>query len=140
MQAALTVIGRRDPERDVHTCDLRGAILVRADATLARLAHADLTGATLTGATLVHADLTPARLTRALLSGARLNRARLNGADLTGADLTSANLTGALWSADRISPPGWTPEEGSARLRRAGSPAVRGDTSDVLPPGEAETT
>ncbi len=230
VQAALTVIGRRDPECDVRKCDLRGAVLVRADVALARLAHADLTGATLTGAALNHADLTHACLADAVLSGARLNRvrltgatlnhadltgavldgaqltgavltdadltgadltgadltkaslvnanlsrarlknsnltranlsraslvdarlpgahfkdsnlsrARLAGADLTGADLTGADLTGALWSADRSGPPGWTLEEGSARLRRAGSPAVRGDTSDVPAPVEQDTT
>ena len=70
VQAALTVIGRRDGRRDIQTIDLTGAILTRASHSRASLTHVDLTGAS-----LISADLT--------------------GADLTGANLTDANLTRA---------------------------------------------
>ena len=56
VQAAVTVVGRRDAERDIRVIDL-----TYADLTDARLTDADLTGATLTGATLTGADLTNAR-------------------------------------------------------------------------------
>jgi len=110
IQAALTVIGRRTPERDIRTIDLAranligailsGAILRKADLTGAILRKADLTGANLSGADLAGADLAFADLTGATLAGATLVRAILSGAilrkaDLTGANLTFANLTGA---------------------------------------------
>ena len=115
VQAALTVVGRRDAQRDIQPIDLTGtdlaradlhganftrADLGRADLTGADLGRADLTGANLgradlTGADLTGADLTRARLFFARLIYARLTRADLAGADLGGADLTSANLHGA---------------------------------------------
>jgi Pentapeptide repeats (8 copies) len=115
VQAALTVVGRRDAQRDIQPMDLTGTDLARADLhganfTRADLGRADLTGANLhgsdlTGANLGRADLTGADLTRANLSRARLffarliyarlTRADLGGADLGGADLTCANLHGA---------------------------------------------
>lgn len=121
IQAALTVIGRRNGTRDRQPIDLRGANLTRADLTGATLVGADLTGATLVGADLTGADLNYAKLTGADLTGAKLTKrlfqailtdatlpgADLNhadlggGADLTraklaGADLTNANLAGAI--------------------------------------------
>jgi hypothetical protein len=81
VQAAMTVIGRRDTQPDRQYIDLIGA-----DLTWAKLIDADLSGAALS-----HANLTRARLI-----GARLIRAELNDANLTGADLMGANLTGAL--------------------------------------------
>ena len=96
VQAAVTVVGRRDAERDILPIDLAGA-----DLTGANLAGADLTGANLTGADLTGANLTGADLTDADLTGADLTGADLTGADLTGAHLTGANLTGAnLTGAD----------------------------------------
>jgi hypothetical protein len=47
VQAALTVVGRRDQRRDIQAINLAGADLTRA-----RLTGADLTGADLRGATL----------------------------------------------------------------------------------------
>ena len=95
VQAAVTVLGRRDQNRDTRPIDLTGADLGRADLT-----GADLTGADLTGAWLNHADLTGATLGDAHLRGTALWNAdltdpRLLGTDLTGADLRGANLTGA---------------------------------------------
>jgi Pentapeptide repeats (8 copies) len=108
VQAAVTVIGRRDAKRDIQQIDLTGADLTGADLTHARLNAARLTAANLTEADLSAADLSAADLTRANLTaanlryadliaahltGARLGGAHLDGSDLTRADLTGANLT-----------------------------------------------
>jgi uncharacterized protein YjbI with pentapeptide repeats len=122
VQAALTVIGRRDAKSDIRTIDLAGADLVNAqidgnlsgahladgnltkalllaDLSGANLHHANLTGARLTAkladANLTGADLTGVTFIFALLTSADLNDATLVGADLTGADLTSAVLQDA---------------------------------------------
>lgn len=99
VQAALTVIGRRDSIRDREPIRLANANLSHAILTGARLAGADLAGAYLTRANLAGADLTGADLTRAdlrfaRLTGASLAEARLAWADLTGADLTPLDLSG----------------------------------------------
>jgi Pentapeptide repeats (8 copies) len=120
VQAALTVAGHRDAQRDIQPMDLTGTDLTRADLHGANFTRADLGRADLTGADLTRADLTGANLGRADLTGAdltgadltrarfffarlfcarlinaRLTRADLGGADLTGADLHGADLTGA---------------------------------------------
>ena len=100
VQAAVTVIGRRDRRRDLLHIDLAAADLTRARLTGARLTDAVLTDAVLSRANLSTANLTGAnlihaRLTDAVLTYAVLSRADLRGADLTGANLTSANLTSA---------------------------------------------
>jgi uncharacterized protein YjbI with pentapeptide repeats len=120
VQAALTVIGRRDPSHDQQPIDLsrsdlsgadlsgakladgclNGAVLAQAklaDAVLTRagLSGADLIGADLTHADLTHADLTHADLTHAVLPQARLESAGLAGAKLIGAHLNDADLTRA---------------------------------------------
>ena len=111
VQAALTVVGRRDHSQDRATinltsADLREANLTRADLfgadlTSADLTSADLREANLSGAMLVRADLTSAQLRSTDLTGANLGGANLTGARLLGADLTSARLLGAdLTSAD----------------------------------------
>jgi Pentapeptide repeats (8 copies) len=81
VQAALTVIGRRDPIHDRQSINLGGA------------------------------DLTGARLTRADLGGADLTGARLTRADLRDADLTGADLTGARWPTAEPVPAGWMTDE-----------------------------
>jgi Pentapeptide repeats (8 copies) len=92
IQAALTVIGRRDTTHDQQPINLSSANLTRA--TLAgNLTRADLTDANLTHADLGGADLTGADLTGAQLTGAYLTVTNLTGAYLTGADLTGAHLT-----------------------------------------------
>ncbi len=48
VQAAVTVVGRRDTERDIRPIDLTGADLTAADLTAADLTGADLTRANLT--------------------------------------------------------------------------------------------
>jgi Pentapeptide repeats (8 copies) len=50
VQAAVTVVGRRDAKRDIRPIDLTGADLTRGDLHGAHLAGADLTRATLTRA------------------------------------------------------------------------------------------
>jgi hypothetical protein len=101
VQAAVTVVGRRDRERDIRPIDFCGAYLTRADLSNAYLTGANLGGAYLTGANLtsVHltgADLMGADLTGANLFGAVLTRALLVGAKLALANLTLAHLTGAF--------------------------------------------
>ena len=97
VQAAVTVVGRRDAEHDslFWHMDLAGADLTRAHLTGANLLHAHLTGAVLTGADLTVAGLAYAVLTGADLTGADLSDALLVDANLTGADLTRAVLTAA---------------------------------------------
>lgn len=97
VQAAVTVIGRRNSENDRGRLDLNGADLTRANLNRARFNHAifvaaDLTDADLEGAYMIGADLTGAILTGADLTSADLAGADLAGADLTGTDLTYANL------------------------------------------------
>ena len=101
VQAAVTVVGRRDAKRDIRRINLSRADLAGAD-----LAGADLNAVDLTGANLTRANLSDANLTRANLNstnlnavdlaGANLTRASLNAADLTGAGLAGANLAGAF--------------------------------------------
>src|SRR5215470_5717696 len=100
IQAAVTVIGRRDATHDVRPIDLNGANLTRANLAHANLAHAGFTRAIFTAANLVDAVLSNAHLVHANLTDARLIRAnladaRLEQADLTGARLVEANLTDA---------------------------------------------
>jgi uncharacterized protein YjbI with pentapeptide repeats len=113
VQAAVTVVGRRDAQRDfravnlsgadlsgsdLHWADLsrgnlRGAQLEGANLEGAHLEGAHLEGAHLTGANLVFADLTAAELHSADLRDARLIRAHLDRVNLGDANLTGADLT-----------------------------------------------
>lgn len=97
IQAALTVIGRRDTTHDRQPINL-------ADTNLTR---ANLAGANLTGAVVARAHLAHAVLDRANLRGANLTGANLIGANLIWADLAKSNLTGTLWPADTAVPDGW---------------------------------
>ena len=113
VQAAVTVIGRRNPRRDRRAVNLIYTNLSAADLTFGNFTGADLTNTILTGT-----DLVGAKLTRALLAGADLTRADLTGtdlnfanftnaflarADLTRADLTRADLTGADFTGADLS-------------------------------------
>jgi uncharacterized protein YjbI with pentapeptide repeats len=95
VQAAVTVVGRRNVERDIQPIDLAGADLAGADLNRADLSGADLSGANLTDADLNYANFTRAHLTDAYLTRASLTHADLNRADLSGADLADAGLAGA---------------------------------------------
>jgi hypothetical protein len=114
VQAAVTVIGRRDPRHDRERIDLARANLARANLT-----DANLTDVNLTRANLTDADLFGADLTRANLVGADLTRANLVYANLTDTYLTRANLSRAILSEDVRPPDGWVRDPGSGRLRSA---------------------
>ena len=66
VQAALTVIGRRDAARDRRRIDLHGADLIRANLTRANLTHANLTGAILSATNLADTELADARFSEAM--------------------------------------------------------------------------
>jgi hypothetical protein len=106
VQAALTVIGRRNPDHDPedvriqtpaggllerpYGVNLIGVYLAKAD-----LINAYLVNATITGAYLARADLVATNLTGAFLEDTNFTGAVLLGADLAGAYLARANFTGA---------------------------------------------
>lgn len=123
IQAALTVIGRRDTDKDLENqtlnlsnTDLRGAELREANLqmvnfyqanlqrtilTKAQLQGADLGKANLQQANIIEANIQGAILTEAQLQGAFFNRTNLQQSDLMaanleGAQLSSANLQKAL--------------------------------------------
>jgi hypothetical protein len=107
LQAALTVVGRRDASRDAgREINLRQANLSGADLSNANLAGAELEGADLTGARLFKATLADAHMIYADLSFAECNFADFSNAmmfasDLGGALVDDANLTGTdLMGAD----------------------------------------
>lgn len=127
IQAAVTVIGRRDTTHDrrpinlrrvnlpnadlpdvkfsgvdLADANLRGADLTNADLTSAHLGGADLTSAHLASAHLRRADLTSTRLRNVDLTGADLGCAHLPQADLPGAALHSADLAGADLAATNL--------------------------------------
>ena len=146
VQAAVTVVGRRDAKRDIryrgvdlsgadlagadlygahlHRADLRGADLRGAELGKANLSRAFLGGADLTGATLRDATLRDAFLGDAFLGDADLGDAFLVGADLRVADFTRVPLRGALlggarWPADTPVPEGWERDASSGELKRS---------------------
>ncbi|WGV24107.1 pentapeptide repeat-containing protein [Halotia branconii] len=102
IQVALTVIGRRDVQKELeneqvdlsHT-DLRGANLNQANLEQANFYQVNLSGANLSGANLSGAILSAANLSGANLSGANLSGAILSAANLSGANLSGANLSRA---------------------------------------------
>jgi len=148
VQAALTVVGRRDAKRDIRRVDLSradlggadlrnaflgGRIVTRGPTTTyfpgADLSGADLSNAGLNSAFLRDADLSTAKLTSADLTGAQLGGAKLLLADLFGAELKDARsldtatfggakLDGASWPEDAAVPKGWIRVSG--RLVRGG--------------------
>lgn len=85
LQAALTVLGRRDTTHDAAhggrfrpgRLDLRSARLRRADLSEANLAYANLHGVDLSGAYLLQADLNAANVGQANLRNAFLGGAKL---------------------------------------------------------------
>lgn len=108
IQAAVTVLGNRRPDRDQklpidlsHTA-LRG-IQLTGDPDQIHFHGVDLTEADLGGASLYNVDLREAYLNGANLSGAALEGSRLDGASLYGADLRDANLTESNFDAADLS-------------------------------------
>jgi len=156
VQAAVTVVARRDAKRDIRQIDLYGAnlraaelpgaTLAGASITFATLAAANLTAADLAGANLGGTDLRAAQLAGANLASANLRSADLRTADLTGADLTSAtltdadlrgtltgadlrgaDLTGARWPGDTPVPEGWKLDTRTRSGRRREEPILAPD-------------
>jgi Pentapeptide repeats (8 copies) len=97
VQAAVDVVGRRDPGRDIRRVDL-----ARAQLTGANLSGTDLTRADLGGADLACANLKGANLTAAYLVGANLAGANLEGANLEGANLFEADLREAILRSAKV--------------------------------------
>ncbi|MBD1863549.1 MULTISPECIES: pentapeptide repeat-containing protein [Trichocoleus] len=100
IQAALTVIGRREIEKDkgfldLSNADIRGAALKEAKLQGVVLTGAKLQGVVLTGANLQKARLDKAKLQGAILIKTDLTEASLVQTDLRDAILLSADLRGA---------------------------------------------
>ncbi|WP_442941123.1 pentapeptide repeat-containing protein [Nostoc sp.] len=89
IQAALTVIARRDVNKDPENEQLD-------------LSHTDMRGANLHGANLEQTNLYQANLAGANLREANLEGAILSAANLEGANLYLANLEGAILSAANL--------------------------------------
>ena len=131
VQAAMSVLGRRDSSRDrpeaaldlantdlrrvrllgdrahfdgalLYNSHLERAVLVEAHLESADLSRAHLEGASLADVFLDDADLSGAHLEGVLLNVAHLNGADLTGAHLEGADLTAADLTGTTLSGAHL--------------------------------------
>jgi uncharacterized protein YjbI with pentapeptide repeats/DNA-binding Xre family transcriptional regulator len=103
IQAALTVIGQRDPEKDppnqrlnLSNTDIRGANLRDAKLQGINLSAAQLQGADLFQADLQRATLIEANLQEAFLKKANLQEASLHQATLLKADCQFANLQEAF--------------------------------------------
>jgi hypothetical protein len=102
VQAALAVIGRRDPNvYEPHRVDLGNSCLAFVGLVdNPQLRHVFFGASDLRSAFFSHTDLTEAvfykaNLSGAIFDGAALNSSDLSGANLTGADLTDADLRGA---------------------------------------------
>ncbi len=104
IQAALTIIGRRDKwhdgekhleheQRQNYRVDLRNCDLHGAQLDDANLIGAMLDSSNLNDILLNHANLTDATLNHAILDGAQLNHANLTGAE----------LSSIIWNAMHIS-------------------------------------
>jgi hypothetical protein len=125
IQAAVTVIGRRDVTRDTRTIDLYHATLINASLNSANLRSAKLRRADLTGAYLYDTILADADLRDATLDGARLDR------DDPTRPSRCVDLTGAMWSSDKPVPEGWKLNTGSNRLERQAAGASTLGTAGV---------
>lgn len=121
LEAAMTVIGCRNPRRDKSVIDISRAELIWVYLPGADLTGLDLYRANLTKAMLRDTRLTRARLIHANLTDADLTRANLAAADITGADFTNARLDNAAFPDHAPIPRGWrrdTPLARSANTRR----------------------
>jgi uncharacterized protein YjbI with pentapeptide repeats len=100
IQAATTVIARRDHTRDIRPLDLSRANLNYAKFRNVSFTHANLTKAMFFAAEVSFADFTGVDLSGANIASAvffdvRLVRASLHSADLTGTSFRKADLTSA---------------------------------------------
>jgi hypothetical protein len=90
VQAAITVIGRRDVAYDLRLINIASVELTGADFHRSNLWAVDLSGAV-----LARADLRGLNLSRANLDGAEVDGALFDYANLDGARLFGVNLSGA---------------------------------------------
>jgi hypothetical protein len=123
IQAALTVIGRRNPEKDPKNQKLN---LSKAD-----IAGADLIGANLQGAILIEANLqgvflNEAKLQKAILWGAELQNSFLRKANLQGADFLRAKLKEACLTKGANS-------KDAINLTQQQIESAYGDSTTILP-------
>ncbi len=102
VQAAATVVGRRDAKRDTLPVNLTRADLTRADLAGAQFARAVLARARLVGARLTRADLT-----------------RAGDPRIIHVDLTDADLAGVRWPEGVQVPEGWVVDSDSGGLKPA---------------------
>lgn len=115
IQAALTLIGRRDWNRPIQALDLSNTDLRRAN-----LNRANLQGANLNGTNLQEVKLIAANLQRATLKKANLQRAIMHKAILQRAKFTQANLQEAdLDMTDLEEAELWDTNLQEARIRLA---------------------
>jgi type IV secretory pathway VirB2 component (pilin) len=96
VQAAMTVLARRDPSRDRQVLNLGGVDLRGADLSDASFHNASFAETHLENANLIRADVRGAIFPRAYLNDASLHGARLDGASLVWAHLQSAEF----WRAE----------------------------------------
>lgn len=103
VQAVLTVLARRDREKDdgwldLRNTDLAGMDLTRGDRPGANFAYADFANANLQWVDLRGASLRKAYLANAHLEHAELEQACLNEADLSTAFFTIEQIEQAWWN------------------------------------------
>jgi uncharacterized protein YjbI with pentapeptide repeats len=101
-RAGRSFAGRDFTGVDLAGVDLSGVNLEGAFLEGANLRGADLSRCNLKDAVLVRADLEGARVAGAILRGANLGHARLRGVDLSGMDLSGAVLAGADLSGAKL--------------------------------------
>lgn len=100
VQAALTVIGRRNISYDRGPINLTDANLLGAD-----LEAADLTNVNFYSAHLDYSWMVDANITGATFSNASLTHANIEGVNVRGTDIGSADLTGVEWPEGVPLPP-----------------------------------
>jgi uncharacterized protein YjbI with pentapeptide repeats len=108
VEAAMTIIGRRNARNDKLPIDISRAELIWVYLPGANLERLDLYGA----------DLPRAILRGARLANASLGHANLSDANLDGANLNDADLTGAKLSLHAVPPPGWAQAPSTGLVHR----------------------
>jgi uncharacterized protein YjbI with pentapeptide repeats len=132
IQAALTVLAKRDLDNDrgvvdLYRANLQAAYLVEANLRYAYLGWAHLQGAWLHRADLQGASLQKANLQRANLRETNLQGANLGEANLQGANLGEANLRGASLRGANL--------QGAVGLTQEQLDTAFGDSETKLPSG-----
>ena len=96
----------------LHSANLKGAILAKAD-----LIGANMCNANLCEADLFQADLSGADLSHADLSNANLSEAKLSGANLSNCDMNIVRFLNAKYTVDTQWPKGFEPDTYGAVMR-----------------------